>query len=313
MLDFCRTPGPLKFLLEAVVLRRPCSKHWVAAFALVLSLALGLALAGEPAVVDKPAGAPCNKPLYLTFDTGHMGVAPLIAQVLEEHHVRVTFFVADEPAQTVVSSLNPAWAPWWRSRAQAGHQFASHTLDHVYWLADLPKSNGFRMKPSAGPHTGQVSEFSAAQYCQAVQDAAHRIEDLTQMPALPLFRAPGGKTSPKLLAVSRACGFEHVGWSEAGFLGDELPSASYPNAQLLKKALDHIKTGDILMAHLGIWSRKDPWAPAVLEPLLVGLLQQGFCFRTLDQHPRYRAWIVQQTRTLGALKPSESLSQGSGS
>jgi hypothetical protein len=27
----------------------------------------------------------------------------------------------------------------------------------------------------------------------------------------------------------------------------------------------------ISWAHLGIWSRKDPWAPAVLEPLIVGL------------------------------------------
>jgi hypothetical protein len=25
------------------------------------------------------------------------------------------------------------------------------------------------------------------------------------------------------------------------------------------------------VAHLGIWSRKDPWAPAVLEPLITGL------------------------------------------
>jgi peptidoglycan-N-acetylmuramic acid deacetylase len=32
------------------------------------------------------------------------------------------------------------------------------------------------------------------------------------------------------------------------------------------------------MAHLGIWSRKDPWAPAVLEPLITGLKARGFCF-----------------------------------
>jgi peptidoglycan/xylan/chitin deacetylase (PgdA/CDA1 family) len=54
-----------------------------------------------------------------------------------------------------------------------------------------------------------------------------------------------------------------------------------------------IRPGDVLMAHLGIWSRQDPWAPAVLEPLIVGLKQQGFCFRTLREHPDYRAWITQ--------------------
>ena len=35
----------------------------------------------------------------------------------------------------------------------------------------------------------------------------------------------------------------------------------------------------ILMAHLGIWSRQDPWAPAVLEPLIVGLKQRASASR----------------------------------
>jgi peptidoglycan/xylan/chitin deacetylase (PgdA/CDA1 family) len=41
------------------------------------------------------------------------------------------------------------------------------------------------------------------------------------------------------------------------------------------------------MAHMGIWSRKDPWAPANLEPLIGGLEQKGFCFATLREHPAY--------------------------
>ena len=293
----------------STVFHQRSSHPWAWALALILS-AMGVAMAAQTTWVDPGAAQPCNKPLYLTFDTGHMGVAPLIAQVLEQHQVRVTFFVADEPAQTGGSSLSPAWASWWRARALAGHQFASHTLDHVYWKADLPQSGGFRVKPSAGAHAGEVSRYSAQEYCQAVEAAAHRIEELTQKPALSLFRAPGGKTSPQLLASARACGFDHVGWSDAGFLGDELPSQAYPNALLLRKALAQIKSGDILMAHLGIWSRKDPWAPAVLEPLLEGLHERGFCFRTLDQLPQYQAWIAQHRRTLGQPRPAESVSTG---
>jgi hypothetical protein len=38
---------------------------------------------------------------------------------------------------------------------------------------------------------------------------------------------------------------------------------------------------------MGIWSRKDPWAPANLEPLIAGLEQKGFCFATLREHPAY--------------------------
>ena len=71
-----------------------------------------------------------------------------------------------------------------------------------------------------------------------------------------------------------------------------MPSGQASNEALLKKALRDIKTGDILVAHLGIWSRKDPWAPAVLEPLIVGLKEKGFCFQTLREHPAYKPWIA---------------------
>ena len=56
-----------------------------------------------------------------------------------------------------------------------------------------------------------------------------------------------------MLAAARACGYAHVGWSPAGFLGDELPSDKYPNRVLLERALKTIRPGDILLAHLGIW------------------------------------------------------------
>ena len=82
-----------------------------------------------------------------------------------------------------------------------------------------------------------------------------------------------------------------MGWSPAGFLGDELPSEKFSNDALLKKALQNIKPGDVLLAHLGIWSRKDPWAPAVLEPLITGLQSRGFCFKTLRERPYDKAWI----------------------
>jgi peptidoglycan/xylan/chitin deacetylase (PgdA/CDA1 family) len=60
----------------------------------------------------------------------------------------------------------------------------------------------------------------------------------------------------------------------------------------LAGAQGSLRDGDIFMAHMGIWSRKDPWAPANLEPLIVGLKAKGFCFETLRQHPQYRAWIA---------------------
>jgi peptidoglycan/xylan/chitin deacetylase (PgdA/CDA1 family) len=248
----------------------------------VLSLCLGF-------IGWAHAAPTCDKPLYLTFDTGHMGVAPLIAEVLQRQQVKVTFFAANEPTQEGDGSLGDHWAPWWRARAAEGHAFASHTFDHVYWRADQPNGQ-WLMRASAGPTKGVVESWSAQRYCTELQRASTRLKQITGQAPLPLFRAPGGKTSPSLLKAAKQCGYAHVGWSDAGFLGDELPSDKYPNDMLLQRALTHIRSGDILMAHLGIWSRQDPWAPAVLEPLIERLKARGFCFATLRDHPQFATW-----------------------
>ena len=234
----------------------------------------------------------CDKPVYLTLDTGHMEVAPLIADVLKRQAVHVTFFAANEATKVGDGSLGQHWASWWKARAAEGHEFASHTYDHVYWRGDVRGVKPtFRVRPTAGGLAGREFTWTADQYCAQLSHANERLQDLTGKAPLPLFRAPGGKTSPNLLAAARACGFAHVGWAPAGFLGDELPSETFSNDVLLAKALRDIRSGDILMAHLGIWSRKDPWAPAVLEPLIVGLKARGFCFATLREHPAYQDWL----------------------
>ena len=257
-------------------------------------LLAALSLAALTTVATAQTAA-CRQPVYLTFDTGHMGVAPFVAQVLQRQNVKVTFFAAQEKTQQGDGTLGQHWAPWWRERAAEGHAFASHTWDHAYWRADLQgaQAGHFKIRPSSGAQAGQDLQWTAAQYCANLRQAAQRLQDMTGQPPLPLFRAPGGKTSPALLQAARQCGYAHVGWADAGFLGDELPSDKFPNAQLLQKALARIRSGDILMAHLGIWSRQDPWAPAVLEPLIEGLKARGLCFATLREHPQYKDWIAQ--------------------
>ncbi|WP_353234469.1 polysaccharide deacetylase family protein [Diaphorobacter ruginosibacter] len=259
-----------------------------------LVVALGVAwLQPAPAQAgDTETAAACGKPVYLTFDTGHMGVAPLIADVLRREQVRVTFFAANEPTRTGGASMDDAWAPWWKARAAEGHEFASHTFDHVYWRGDIAggAQASFKVRPSAGARAGQQFTMTAAQYCGEIRKSEDRLREMTGKEPLPLFRAPGGKTSERLLAAARSCGYAHVGWAAAGFLGDELPSDRFPNQRLLEQALKNIRSGDILLAHLGIWSRQDPWAPAVLEPLIKGLKERGFCFRTLREHPDYAQW-----------------------
>jgi peptidoglycan/xylan/chitin deacetylase (PgdA/CDA1 family) len=250
------------------------------------------AVAPVAAVVPPPAL--CDKPVYLTLDTGHMEVAQQMADTLNKHNVKVTFFAANEKTKDDSTSLAKNWGEkFWAARGKEGHEFASHTWDHPILLGDAKGiATAFVVKPTAGALAGRTFTWEPKKYCEQLDLAKERLEFYTGKKALPIFRAPGGKTSAKLLAEAEKCGYKHVGWAPAGFLGDELPSERVSNDALLKQALKNIKSGDILMAHLGIWSRKDPWAPAVLEPLIVGLKEQGFCFNTMRQHPSYKDWIA---------------------
>ena len=233
------------------------------------------------------AAAACDKPLYLSFDTGHMGVAPLVADVLNKHGVKATFFLASERTLNGGSSLDASWAPWWQARAAEGHAFGSHTWDHDVWLAD--SAGSLRVRPTQGPVANKPRTLDVTAYCAELERPAKRFAQITGQRMGSIFRAPGGKTSPALLKAAASCGWKHAGWSPAGFLGDELPSGKYPNATLLQRALRDIRAGDVLLAHLGIWQRADPWAPAVLEPLITGLKERGFCFQTLREHPQLGA------------------------
>jgi peptidoglycan/xylan/chitin deacetylase (PgdA/CDA1 family) len=251
---------------------------------LAICIAAASALASAAAA---PAPAACHGTIYLTFDTGSQSQAELIADVLKRQNVRATFFLANEKTVRGDYSLDPSWAGFWKARVAEGHAFGSHTFDHVYYLRDA--ANGkIAVKPQFGSHGGKAQEWTAQQYCEEIRRSDQRFQELTGHKMDPFWRAPGGKVSPRTLAAGKACGYAHVGWAKAGFSGDELSSEAYPNAVLLKKALDGLRDGDIFMAHMGIWSRKDPWAPANLEPLITGLKQKGFCFATLREHPDYQ-------------------------
>ncbi len=131
---------------------------------------------------------------------------------------------------------------------------------------------------------GSTVQLDAAQICEELRQPDRRFAELTGRALDPLWRAPGGRTTPLTLRAAEACGYRHVGWAPAGFLGDELPSDAFPNEVLVRRALDTLKDGDILMAHLGIWSRKEPFAP-MLDPLIGELQRKGFCFATIPERP----------------------------
>ncbi len=238
----------------------------------VLALAAPLLTA---AGIAQAADATCRGTVYLTLDTGNMRHAEAIADILARHRVKATFFVAQEKTLRGDMALDPGWADFWKARVAEGHAFGSHTWRH----------GSFRKDEAGGKvryrlMDGSQTTLDAAQICAELKAPDTRFAELTGRKLDALWRAPGGRTTPNTLKAAEACGYRHVHWAPAGFLGDELPSDVYPNEALLKRALANIRDGDILMAHLGIWSRKDPFAP-MLDPLIAGLKDRGFCFATI--------------------------------
>ncbi|WP_317202051.1 polysaccharide deacetylase family protein [Janthinobacterium sp.] len=251
------------------------------------AVAVALLAAALPQLPARAAAPACAGTIYLSFDTGSQSQAELIAATLKRHQIKATFFLANEKTTRGDYSLDPSWAPFWKARVAEGHAFGTHTFDHVYLRGDAPDGK-IAVKPQFGADAGKALEWSGAQFCEELKRVDGRFQQLTGSRLDPLWRAPGGRVSARTLAAGKACGYAHVAWAKAGFSGDELSSAAYPNPVLLQRALAGLRDGDIFVAHMGIWSRRDPWAPANLEPLIVGLRDKGFCFATLREHPDYK-------------------------
>lgn len=250
---------------SAVTCRRVASRAVSVCAMAVMALAAG-------------AAAACDKPVYLTIDTGGMQSAELIAGILNKHDVRATFFVANEKTFRGDHSLDESWAPYWKARVAEGHAFGSHTWRHWYFRKD--EAGGRVAYVAWGGKERELLDRDGV--CRELRRPGETFKAMTGRELDALWRAPGGRTTPRALEYAKACGFpRHVGWSDAGFLGDELPSDRYPNQLLLERALKNIRAGDVLMMHLGIWSRKEAFAP-MLDPLIAGLKARGFCFRTLS-------------------------------
>lgn len=265
--------------------------------ALFASLAIAFGVVATPALAASPSLPQCSAgTLYLTLDTGNMRHADLIADTLARHDVKATFFMANEKTTRGDFALDATWSNFWRARVSEGHAFGSHTFDHVYFkAAGQPATAGqsaatdviSQARPQFGLLANQNLNWNASQLCGELNRVKSHFQTMTGKVLEPIWRAPGGRAPDAVMKAAQDCGYQHYYWAEAGFLGDELPSDRYPNQELLAHALRRLKDGDVIMAHLGIWSRKDSFGP-MFDPLIAGLKSRGFCFATLREHPAYR-------------------------
>jgi len=241
---------------------------------------LGALAAAPLSAAAQPAA--CRGTIHLTIDTGWSREAEQIAAILRRRQVRATLFIADEPTFRGDRTLDDSWAPFWRERAAEGHVFASHTWRHWYFRGD-PGPGQTRFAARQGPG---VETLDQRGLCAELERPIARLRQMAPNAAvLPLWRAPGGITTPNALAMAAACGLRHQGWTANGFWGDELDSAAHPNASLARRAIANTRDGEVVVLHWGVRSRREPFA-LVLEEVIAGLQARGFCFAPLPAQGR---------------------------
>jgi len=60
--------------------------------------------------------AQCKKTVYLTFDTGNMSVAQIVADILNRQNIKATFFLANEKTSRGDFALDDSWKSYWQDR-----------------------------------------------------------------------------------------------------------------------------------------------------------------------------------------------------
>jgi peptidoglycan/xylan/chitin deacetylase (PgdA/CDA1 family) len=256
----------------------------------VTSKFIGALAAAALAIALPASGATdnCKGTLYLTFDTGHMEPASAMADILAKHRVKATFFLANEKTKSGGMTLDDSQKAFWQRLATEGHAFGTHTWDHHYFRGDVGTDRVSFIPWGKTASDGRTLDRLGV--CAELKKSEDRFSEMTGRGFDGLWRAPGGKTTARVLDFAKSCGYQHVGWADAGFLGDELSSESVSNDALLKRAVANLRDGDILMAHLGIWSRKDAWWPT-LDPLIAQLKSKGFCFATIPERTRLQSTL----------------------
>ena len=233
------------------------------------ALTLIIFLAGSAAAGE------CERPVYLTLDVGNMSHAEFIAKVLDDKHIKATFFIANNRTARGDHVLDASWGDYWRARVAEGHTFGNHTWSHRYARKDRDG------KLDVTDRHGKHYLLDEHQFCREFTRVNQAFKKLTGKSLSPIWRAPGGHTTDTSVHWAAQCGYPvHVLWSKAGLLGDELPSDRFSNDLLIKRAIDHVQAGDVLLMHLGIYSRKQPLADALPE-LIDGLRAKGLCFASI--------------------------------
>lgn len=174
-------------------------------------------------------GSTDQKTLAISFDDGPGPETPKLLEILDRYHVKATFFVLGEAAQTRQDTL--------RDINQRGHEIASHTTSHINYAQHLKKLSASQPASSA--------ESKATRDLVADMQKTHQtITKITGTPPA-LCRMPHGIDRPWIKTAAREMGYALVNWT---YGADWQPD---PASKLLPGYLNAVRPGAILLFHDG--------------------------------------------------------------
>lgn len=224
---------------------RRIAKRFLSAFLAVCVptvLVSSLSAAEAPIVSKVPNG---ENMIALTFDDGpHPVHTEKILEILDRYGVKATFFVIGENAESYPELVE--------AEERSGHEVANHSFAHSY-LKNVPKDELER----------------------EIDRTRSIISDITESDST-LLRPPGGLFGKDLIDSVKASGIKIVLWS-VDTRDWEHPSS----ATVVKRVLDTVKSGDIILMHDYI-AGKSP-TPEALETVIPTLLDRGFKFVTVSE------------------------------
>lgn len=192
-------------------------------------------------------GDTSRKVLYLTFDAGYEnGCTAQILDALKKHQAPAAFFLVGNYIEK-----NPDLV---RRMVEEGHTVGNHTWNH--------------------PDMSKIADKAAfAEQLQKVRDA---YQDCTGQEMPLYYRPPQGVYSAENLKMAQELGYKTVFWSLAyvDWKQDQQPG----EAEALEKLNSRIHPGAVVLLH-----NTSSTNAAILDRLLTGWEQQGYCFGTLDE------------------------------
>jgi peptidoglycan/xylan/chitin deacetylase (PgdA/CDA1 family) len=191
-------------------------------------------------IVRLPDAATRRGEIALTFDDGpHREVTPRVLEILDQYGAKATFFCVGESAAAHPDIV--------RKILNAGHTIENHSMRH----------------------SGLFGFYGPAAMRRDIGSAQAVLADIAGTSPR-FFRAPMGIRNPLLDWVMSQLGLHYISWTRRGF-----DTVTRDPAVVLKRLLNGVAAGDILLLHDRRSVHGEPIVLAVLPVLLQKLSAAG--------------------------------------